>query len=304
MNAILLAAGYGTRIRSLFPDTPKALIEVGGCALIDHLLANLVRSGVVESALVVTNDRYHDALRRHLAAPAPLLPTSVITDGTAIEDERLGALGDLQLALRRLDRGADVLVAATDKLLAFELAGPLRFARERAAPVTLCVRMPDRRRLAGRHGCVLLDAAGRIVDFEEKPERPKSNIASLAVYVLTPAAQDLLDDYLRGGGNRARARPLPELADPRHHRVRLRHRRPRLRRGHPRVLRRSAARVPGGAGSLAPLTAETPASTVLAVSGFGTDGRSAVDDSADHLHVTSDVFGTQSRPILLVRLPQ
>ena len=60
--------------------------------------------------------------------------------------------------------------------------------------------MPDRRRLAGRHGCVLLDAAGRIVDFEEKPERPRSNIASLAVYVLTPAAQDLLDDYLRDVG--------------------------------------------------------------------------------------------------------
>ena len=146
----------------------------------------------------MTNERYHDALRRHLAAAAPLLPTSVISDGTASEEERLGALGDLQLALRRLDRGGDVLVAATDK----QLAEPLRFARERAAPVTLCVRMPDRRRLAGRHGCVLLDAAGRIVDFEEKPERPKSNIASLAVYVLTPAAQDLLGDYLRGGGNR------------------------------------------------------------------------------------------------------
>ena len=126
----------------------------------------------------------------------------MISDGTASEEERLGALGDLQLALRRLDRGGDVLVAATDKLLAFELAEPLRFARERAAPVTLCVRMPDRRHLAGRHGCVLLDAAGRIVDFEEKPERPKSNIASLAVYVLTTAARELLDDYLRGGGNR------------------------------------------------------------------------------------------------------
>ena len=141
MNAILLAAGYGTRIRSLFPDTPKALIEVGGRALIDHLLANLARSGVVESALVVTNDRYHAALQRHLSAATPPLPTSVISDGTASEQERLGALGDLHLALRRLDRGGDVLVAATDKLLAFELAGPLRFARERAAPVTFCVRI-------------------------------------------------------------------------------------------------------------------------------------------------------------------
>ena len=202
MNAVLLAAGYGTRIRSLFPDTPKALIEVGGRPLIDHLLANLARSGLVDSALVVTNELHHDALRRHLAAGEPPLPTRVIGDGTGSEEERLGALGDLQLALSRLDGGGDVLVAATDKLLTFELAGPLRFARERSAPVTLCVRMPDRRHLAGRHGCVLLDEAGRIVDFEEKPERPRSNIASLAVYVLTAAAQRLLDDYLSGGGNR------------------------------------------------------------------------------------------------------
>ena len=202
MNAILLAAGYGTRIRSLFPDTPKALIEVGGRALIDHLLANLARSGAVSSALVVTNDRCHDALRRHLEAAEPPLPVRVISDGTAREEDRLGALGDLQLALRRLQVG-DVLVAATDKLLSFELAEPLRFARKRAAPVTLCVRMPDRLRLAGRHGCVVLDTDGRIVDFEEKPARPKSDIASLAVYVLTPEAQELLDDYLRGGNRDA-----------------------------------------------------------------------------------------------------
>ena len=49
---------------------------------------------------------------------------------------------------------------------------------------------------------MVLDADSRIVHFEEKPERPKSNIASLAVYVLTPAAQESLDDYLRDGGNR------------------------------------------------------------------------------------------------------
>ena len=181
---------------------PKALIEVGGRPLIDHLLANVARSGLIDSALVVTNDLHHDALRRHLGAGAPPLPTRVIGDGTRSEEKRLGALGDLQLALSRLDPGGDVMVAATDKLLTFELAAPLRFARERAAPVTLCVRMPDRRSLAGRHGCVLLDQAGRIVDFEEKPARPRSNIASLAVYVMTAAAQRLLDDYLRGGGNR------------------------------------------------------------------------------------------------------
>ena len=78
------------------------------------------------------------------------------------------------------------------------------------------MRMPDRR----RHRCVLLDTAGRIVDFEEKPDRPQLNVASFAVYVLTPATQDLLD----------------------HHRVRLPHRGQRRRRPSPTPRRSGRSR--------------------------------------------------------------
>ena len=201
MTAILLAAGYGTRMRALFPDTPKALIPVGGRALLDHLLANIARSDAIDSVAVVTNDRFLPAFERHLAEHAPPLPVRLLSDGTAHERQRLGALGDLALALDRLAITDTVLVAATDKLLAFELADPLAFAHRRAAAVGVCVRMPDRSHIAGRHGCVLLDGQGRIVDFEEKPAQPKSNVASLALYVLPPAAHPLLRDYLAGGGN-------------------------------------------------------------------------------------------------------
>ena len=200
MTAILLAAGYGTRVRALFPDTPKALIPVGGRALLDHLLANIARSGAVETAALVTNDRFLPAFERHLATHAAPLPVRLLSDGTAHERQRLGALGDLALALDRLQCTDTVLVAATDKLLAFELAEPLAFARRRAAAVNVCVQMPDRTHIAGRHGCVLLDGEGRIVDFEEKPAQPKSSLASLAIYVLPPAVQPLLRDYLTGGG--------------------------------------------------------------------------------------------------------
>ena len=201
MTAILLAAGYGTRVRALFPDTPKALIPVGGRALLDHLLANIARSGAVETAALVTNDRFLPAFERHLAAHAAPLPVRLLSDGTAHERHRLGSLGDLALALDRLACTDPVLVAATDKLLAFELAEPLAFARRRAAAVNVCVRMPDRTHIAGKHGCVLLDGEGRIVDFEEKPAQPKSNLASLALYILPPSVHPLLRDYLASGGN-------------------------------------------------------------------------------------------------------
>ena len=65
LTAILLAASYGTRVRALFPDTPQALIPVGGRALLDHLLANIARSGAIDTAAAVTND---------LFLPAPPAP--------------------------------------------------------------------------------------------------------------------------------------------------------------------------------------------------------------------------------------
>ena len=201
MNAVLLAAGYGTRVRALFPDTPKALIEIDGRTVLAHLLDNLQRSGAVAAVTIVTNDLHHAALESYLASRPPRLPTRLLGDGTCTAEQRLGALGDLQLVLDRFDRHEDLLVAATDKLLAFELAGALQFAQQRAAPVNVCVQAPSRASLAGRHGCVVLDSRSRIVGFEEKPRRPRSRLASLAIYVLPVAAQLLVGAYLEQGGN-------------------------------------------------------------------------------------------------------
>ena len=102
MNAVLLAAGYGTRVRALFPDTPKALIEIGGRPILAHLLDNLARSGLVAAVTIITNERYHSALQRYLESQPPRLTTRLLSDGTSTEEQRLGALGDLQLALDRL----------------------------------------------------------------------------------------------------------------------------------------------------------------------------------------------------------
>ena len=65
-TAMVLAAGLGTRMRPLTDDRPKALVEVGGRALIDHVLDRLADAGV-ETA-VVNVHWFADRLERHLAA--------------------------------------------------------------------------------------------------------------------------------------------------------------------------------------------------------------------------------------------
>jgi MurNAc alpha-1-phosphate uridylyltransferase len=111
-TAMVLAAGLGTRMRPLTDDRPKALVEVGGRVLIDHMLDRLVEAGV-ETA-VVNVHYFADLVEAHLAArQAKGLGPCIV-----ISDERLQALetgGGVKHALPLLGDGP-VWVANIDSV--------------------------------------------------------------------------------------------------------------------------------------------------------------------------------------------
>ncbi len=187
MKALILAAGYATRLRPLTDDFPKGLLPVGRRPIVDWIVDNIRRAGVDDIRLV-TNARF-----------APLFEdwsdgVTIVDDGTTTNETRLGAIGDIQFA----DLDDDALVIAGDNLFDYELADLVEFWRSRDGSA-VAVHDVGAKELAKKYGVIDLDADERIVDFAEKPEQPASTLIATATYLYTRAHLALVDTYLAEG---------------------------------------------------------------------------------------------------------
>jgi MurNAc alpha-1-phosphate uridylyltransferase len=157
-TAMVLAAGLGTRMRPLTDDRPKALVEVGGRPLIDHMLDRLAAAGVTKA--VVNVHAFADRLEAHLAArtaaprivisdergelletggglkkAAPLLgddPVFVANIDAVWTEDHAPALGALASAYDPATMDACLLLAPLERTLGFDGPGDLILDGDRA----------------------------------------------------------------------------------------------------------------------------------------------------------------------------
>lgn len=200
MKAVILAAGYATRLYPLTRDRPKALLEVGGRTILDHLVTQLDEISAVAGVVLVTNQRFTGQFEAWRAQRSGGKPVIVLDDGTHSNETRLGALGDLHLAIQKTTPDDDLLVAAADNLLGFRLADLVAsFESRRVAH--LCVHRVDDLARLRRTGVVVLDEDDRVREFAEKPTEPRSHWAAPPLYVFPRGSGTRLDRYLAEGGS-------------------------------------------------------------------------------------------------------
>ncbi len=203
MKALLLAAGYATRLYPLTREFPKPLLPVAGRPIVDYLIEKLERVSDVDAVYVVTNHRFADHFRRWADGVRTRLPITVIDDGTLSNDDRLGAIGDIAFAFHDEALSSDeVLVLAGDNLFDFELTDFVRVYRHHgdATSVVTVHRLNDNKALQ-RTGVATLDAHDRVTHFVEKPSTPKSHWAVPPFYIFKRGIKDLIDAYLSSGRN-------------------------------------------------------------------------------------------------------
>ena len=88
-------------------DVPKTLLEVGGAPILTHLMRSLRAIEGLSDVVIVTNDRFQGQLQAWIDDQEPLHPITLVNDGTSSNEDRLGALGDLALALERVPTGSE-----------------------------------------------------------------------------------------------------------------------------------------------------------------------------------------------------
>jgi len=186
LKALVLAGGFGTRLRPLSCTRPKMLFPVANQPLLDWTLKNLSKGGV--DTVVLAVNYMAEALVRYLG------PTKFDLGIIYSREERpLGTGGPIKKAADLLQDGDSFLMLNGDIISDIDYRRLVEFHRQRGGLATIALfQVAD----PSRYGAVELDGEGRILRFVEKPEpgEAPSNLINAGIYVLDPRVIDYIPE--------------------------------------------------------------------------------------------------------------
>lgn len=203
MIAMLLAGGQGSRLGVLTAKMAKPAVSFGGkYRIIDFPLSNCINSGI-DTVGVLT--QYQPLrLNTHIGIGMPwdldrnhggvtVLPPY---EKSSNSEWYTGTANAIYQNIDYIDTYHPdyVLILSGDHIYKMDYELMLDFHKENGADVTIAA-MPVPMEEAGRFGIVITDENGQIKDFEEKPEHPRSNLASMGIYIFSwPVLRQALID--------------------------------------------------------------------------------------------------------------
>ena len=203
MKLLILAAGYATRLYPLTLHQAKPLLTVAGRPMIEHILEKFRGAKDLDAVFIVTNARFAADFERWAAtfqsSNLPTFQLKIINDGSTSNDDRLGAVGDLDLVLRTARVEDDLVVVAGDNLFTESAAGFLAAARAHAARGHATIATYDVGDLAQvrqKFNSLQTDADGRVTSFIEKDPNATNTITAICLYYFPRATLPFVAKYL------------------------------------------------------------------------------------------------------------
>ena len=202
MKAILLAAGYATRLYPLTKDTPKSLLPLGSRLIIDYIMDSVDLIPDLTEVVLITNSKFYPhfskwASEQNREGKAPI---TVLDDGTTDDSNKRGAIGDIIFTIDQLNIDDDLCILAGDNIFTYSMTNMYEFFREKNAPTLIAINVPEveqRRKLA----VAVIDDNGQILDMEEKPQESKSEWGIYATYFYGKDIIPMFKEYIAEGGS-------------------------------------------------------------------------------------------------------
>lgn len=199
--AMILAGGQGSRLGALTKNVAKPAVPFGGkYRIIDFPLSNCVHSGI--NTVGVLTQYQPLELNRYIGNGSPwdldrshggvyVLPPYQSAKAGEWYKGTANAIYQ-NLSFLESFKPENVLILSGDHIYKMHYGEMLKAHKESGAAVTIAV-MPVPWEEASRFGIMNVDEEGTITDFEEKPAEPKSNLASMGIYIFT---YEVLKKYL------------------------------------------------------------------------------------------------------------
>ena len=201
MKCIILAAGYATRLYPLTENTAKPLLEVGNKTILDHIIKKIEKIDDIDDIYIVTNEKFYSSfVRWRFKNYKGSKHVVVMNDKTTSNDNRLGAIKDIQYVIDEAGIHDDLMVLAGDNLFEFELTEFVDYYQHVKADCITTHELTELDELQGS-GVIEVDHEMKVTAFEEKPEEPKSNLAVPPFYIYQKDTIPLLEQYLEEGNN-------------------------------------------------------------------------------------------------------
>jgi glucose-1-phosphate thymidylyltransferase len=155
---------------------------------LDLIFEKVLQIKNLEKIIVVVNAKFYAQFQDWCSRLSPekmgQIAIELLSDETMSNETRLGAVGDICLALDKLGYDDDVLIVAGDNVFEGDLQTLLDLGNLQNASVLGVHKFPKLEDVRYKFGVVMLDPEGRVLEFEEKPESPKSSMAATAIYFL------------------------------------------------------------------------------------------------------------------------
>lgn len=202
MKVLILAAGYATRLYPLTKDRPKPLLLVGKKTILDHLVQKLEGLDDIEDIYIVTNQKFYGAFRDWLKTLKTNKKVSLESDGSTTNENRLGALGDIKMMIKRLRISDDLVILAGDNMFDWDLREFVEYVKVKPTLFTMAAYDIGDVEKASRYGVVEVNEKGYVSSFLEKPQKSPSSLIATGIYYLPKDGLHLISDYLKVGNEK------------------------------------------------------------------------------------------------------